>query len=58
MDEIDEEAVVTGMIINEEAEGEGTSSLELRLEETHEYDFKPAECIRFVDPVRILASES
>ena len=49
---------VTGMFINEEADGEGTSSLELRLEETHEYDFKPAECNGFVDPVRILESES
>ena len=49
---------MNGIIINEEAEVEGTSSLELRLEETHEYDFKPAECIGFVDPVRILASES
>ena len=46
---------MTGVTIDEDA---GTSSLELLLEEMHEYDFEPVECTRFVDPVRILARES
>ena len=57
-DDIGEEEVVTGIIINDEDDDIGASSLELLLEDTQEYDFKLEGCIELVDPVRMLASES
>ena len=40
---MDEEADICGIIVRDDAEVKGISSLELLLEETHEYDFKAAE---------------
>lgn len=55
---IDEETVVCGIIVRDEAEVKGISSLELLLEETHEYDFKAAECIKCDAPELTVDNES
>jgi hypothetical protein len=52
------EEFVAGTIVNDEDEDISTSSLELLLEDTHEYDFKAVGCIGLADPVLVFATES
>lgn len=57
-DEIVKEEFVAGIIVNDEDADIGTSSRELLLEDTHEYDFKQEGCIRLAGPAFVFASES
>ena len=55
---MDEEVDVCGIIVRDDAEVKGISSLELLLEETHEYDFKAAELSTADAPELIVDIES
>ena len=55
---MDEEVDVCGIIVRDDAEVKGISSLELLLEETHEYDFKAAEFSTVDAPELIVDIES
>ena len=57
-EEIVDEEFVVGIIDSDEAEDIGPSSLELLLDDTHEYDFKPEGCPKLAEPVLEFASES
>ena len=58
LDSIDVASFEAVFIVNEEVDDMGASSRELLLEDTHEYDFILAGCIRLVEPVRDVARES
>ena len=57
-DSISDDSVAAVFSDNEEVDDTGGSSRELLLDETHEYDFILAGCMRLVEPVRVLARES